>query len=240
MPKDHGIPHRIYSEAFKFINNGNCRAFHIYQRFKGKFNSQRNKFCREPYTPLEAFRHVFVEFRDFDTDLIGTMRIFHNCDPGGGRYGISFYSGISEWDEEYKKDYLEIDEDSFSFLYRSFRTVYPEFDCYDTLNPFKVGTLNRVYRRVEIIKEDLRNENRDSDLLKNDLNSVSLYCLNNELGSIYTWDESLNKNVKDVNAYWNFIFKHKQKIIDFYDAFFWYIYKYRKFGDGVILNISGF
>ena len=184
---------------------------------------------------LEQYKDVFVEkefnvidkkYKGVKPDYTCKFRIFHNCDTNFScRYKFSF---LTNMDDVLYDDFIIIDEESFEILRPYVCKYIPEFDQYDSFNPIKAKTFNKLKSELLALIEDLKEDNITDRYKQCAYNSMWCYG-----GFDYNKEEYISYRFNDF----------KYDVIDFLNAFLWYITEFQSFSsslDDKILNISGY
>jgi hypothetical protein len=137
-----------------------------------------------------------------------------------------------------------ISQDAFNWLTSLIINMMPGFDQYDLVNVLKRDDVGLISIEAAKICSDLT-EGKVTERLERVFGCyIELSTLDESYEERHSRFHSPAVDERGYYRYsfndeeWAFIFANKQKIIDFYNAFFWYCFDYMS--DWDILNIEGY
>ena len=222
----------------------------IYQCFHS-IRFKRKQFDPTPCLKLEKYQDVFIERYEYELDYPkNDLLIAHNFVLGGGSMELYLFSVCGNFSGnclKAEKEFISIDEDDFILLEPFFNERIFEFEHYGFCNPCKGILICEIHEFWRQAKEDLINETKTELLERMTANAsiLSLYdkAYNDEL-FIEAFKNGDNKKREQLE--WNNLFKNKDVIIKFMDAFFWYFeehlmeqFKINIRDEGCMINIIG-
>lgn len=180
---------------------------------------------------LENFQNVFIEANVYDPEANYYLKIFHNCGNSDDNYIIQFIgiNGIERFENQ--DEFICIDQNTATLL----SLISPYVFCQaETWHPITKQLMEVISTNIMKFTNILLYERIDPELLDTlmdeDDDEFIDYLINFRNFSANTL------------GYWEALFENKQSIIDFFDAFQWYLLEYRGFKDmdnDVIINIQG-
>lgn len=197
---------------------------------------------------LERYDDVFVELEDRLDCTDHLLRIYHDHYIGGCSFDVSVLRNIVD-DENYDvdKEFISIDEDDFYWVSGLFTQYIEDWDIYDSDNRLSIKDLRRSWDEAQKTIEDIEAEDM-SDLLWSHYKRLDIDTIDNEACAEYIkvlWDHQLDDETKEKKhreILGKAIFKHKDKLIRFIRAFYWFFFEHLKLedDDGSVINISGY
>jgi hypothetical protein len=189
------------------------------------------------------YKNLFIDEEELSSSVKRSnyefLRIFHNCDPGSERLRITFFNHLNS---QYCDDFFVIEQETFNAIQPVFEEIIVSFDELSSINPLKGYGMLRARIICDSIIGDLQ-KGIVTFKLKHYLRyfSASLFDESVKL----CWHTADGNVHRDDEKYWSLIFKHRDRIIDFYNAFFYFIFDVMNcdpntFDDLTLINIDGY
>lgn len=189
------------------------------------------------------YKNLFIEAEELSSSVKGSnyefLRIFHNCDPVCERLRITFFN---HFDSQYFDDFIVIEQETFNAIQPVFEEIIVGFDVFSSINPIKGYGMLKARIICDSIIEDMQ-KGIVTDKLKHYLRYFSASLFDESVN--LCWHTADGKVHHDDEKYWSLIFKHRDRIIDFYNAFFFFIFDVMNcdpntYDDLTLINIDGY